>query len=286
MTSPTVVLGRPRSGSRLVARLLRENGIFMGSDLNPESLDSYSWHQCFVAPLITGPFFPSWQPNGTATDLRSYYRNYQAETLRRFWAGRPPSAPWGWKVCETLFVIPVVKELFPEARFIHVIRDGRDVCLSNRGFFQLTAACAPNGWFLPGTEQCCFRDFCIAVTFGESGIREWRGLDLYSPHALVDDRYSLQVQSWITCVTRAQAYGRMHPGDYYEIRYEDLCRAPTIETNRLFEWLHLPIRQPLKVGVGRIQKWQNTPMSMRERRDFDRAVELARPLLKELAYVD
>lgn len=37
---------------------------------------------------------------------------------------------WGDKTPEYIFDLPVLKELFPDARYIHIVRDGRDVALS------------------------------------------------------------------------------------------------------------------------------------------------------------
>jgi len=36
---------------------------------------------------------------------------------------RPPGARRGWKLCETGHALPVISRLFPEARFLHLIRD-------------------------------------------------------------------------------------------------------------------------------------------------------------------
>lgn len=39
----------------------------------------------------------------------------------------PPGAPWGWKFPESYLAEPYVAETFPTARYLHVLRDGRDV---------------------------------------------------------------------------------------------------------------------------------------------------------------
>jgi hypothetical protein len=282
MTSPIVIVGRPRSGSRVLTQFLLENGVFMGADLDPDSLDSNSWHQRFVAPLMTSRFFA----DGTAPELQRLSQERLNDTWPRYCRGRVASEPWGWKVCETLFVMPIVKRLFPAARFIHVIRDARDVCLSRRGFFQLTQPSSPRNWDPASDGDGCpsFHDFCIVATFGESGVREWRGLDLRSPSGLVDHRFLIQAKSWITCVTRARAHGQALGDDYYEIRYEDLCRDPMTATQDLAAWLKVPLRRQPNVRADLVGKWQNASLSMRERRDLKNGFELAAPLLKILGY--
>jgi hypothetical protein len=51
------------------------------------------------------------------------------EVMRRHLEGFDAGAarPWGWKLCETTYAVPVIDFLFPGAKFIHLIRDGRDV---------------------------------------------------------------------------------------------------------------------------------------------------------------
>lgn len=42
-----------------------------------------------------------------------------------------PRTDWGWKFPETYLIAPLVYETFPRARFIHLIRDGRDIAFMN-----------------------------------------------------------------------------------------------------------------------------------------------------------
>jgi len=42
-----------------------------------------------------------------------------------------PRSLWGWKFPETYLIAPLVHDVFPEARFIHMIRDGRDIAFKN-----------------------------------------------------------------------------------------------------------------------------------------------------------
>jgi hypothetical protein len=55
--------------------------------------------------------------------LRAFYRLYAA----RF--GKPR---WGDKTPRYLVSLPLIQQVLPEARFVHLIRDGRDVWLSQR----------------------------------------------------------------------------------------------------------------------------------------------------------
>jgi len=286
MTGPIVVIGRPRSGSRVVCRLLQANGVFMGADLYPEFLDSVSWYQQFVVPIVTDVGFPEQALETPSPAMVIDAQARLADVLPRYWGPRAADSPWGWKYCETLFVAPVVKRLFPASRFIHIVRDARAVCLSNRGYFQLTQGHPPRDWHPAANSRGypSFQDFCSLVAFGRTGVREWVGVDLSSPIALMENRFRLQAQSWTTCVARARAYGRALAGHYYELRFEDLCEDPVGESRRLFAWLGLPLRRPAELSAARARSWRAARLSLRDRRDLDRATELAAPLLAALDY--
>jgi len=286
MTGPIVIIGRPRSGSRVLCRLLQANGIFMGADLYPEFLDSVSWYQRFVVPIVTAPGFPETAFTSLSRDMSRLVRERLDDTLPRYWGAASRSQPWGWKYCETLFLVPLVKSLFPAARFIHIVRDARAVCLSNRGYFQLTQGDPPRDWAPAsnGRSQPSFLDFCALVAFGKAGVRRWCGLDLGSPATLTEHRFQIQAQSWVTCVTRARAYGELLPDDYYEIRFEDLCRDPAGQAKELFRWLDLPFYRAPELVAARMHNWHEARLSLRERRDFESAAELATPLLRLLDY--
>ena len=46
-------------------------------------------------------------------------------------SGRTDDGPWGWKAPHSYLFLPFLHRRFPEMRFIHVIRDGRDIALSS-----------------------------------------------------------------------------------------------------------------------------------------------------------
>lgn len=73
------------------------------------------------------------EPFSLAEGTRSFYRLYAAARGKARWGDKTPS--YGQHV-------PAIAELLPEARFVHIVRDGRDVALSLRAT-----------WFAPGQDM-------------------------------------------------------------------------------------------------------------------------------------
>ena len=75
----------------------------------------------------------SLEPFDPTTALRAFYQAY---------ADRFQKPRWGDHTPAYAFQVDLIKRILPEAHFIHLLRDGRDVALSYQGF-----------WFAPGREK-------------------------------------------------------------------------------------------------------------------------------------
>ena len=150
---PIVVFNKSHSGSRLLAALLQSAGVFMGSNLNSsnDALDLLKLIRYLVINYY--PDYTSlWQYDRKDETLVRLIQTTFENHLKK-WAGR---GTWGWKLCETTYILPVVDFLFPEAKYIHLIRDGRDVAFSDHR--------APHDVFWR------------KVYFNTGNIVEWRGM--------------------------------------------------------------------------------------------------------------
>jgi len=112
-----------------------------------------------------------------------------ASLLMADWVGDDPAIEAvGEKTPEHALVLPRLRAAFPGAKVIHIIRDGRDVCVS--------------GWF--HNQRKAKADFAT----------KFPTLSHYvaytAPH------------HWVRYIEQARAFGEQHPGDYFELRYEDL----------------------------------------------------------------
>jgi hypothetical protein len=119
--APIFVGGSGGSGTRAVAGMLQALGVYMGWWMNAER---------DAVPL--GRFDTFWGPRyveGRASE-RLMRMQHDVALLMHLRARRPPTSLWGWKHPQGYLQLPFLAERFPGMRFIHVIRDGRDIALS------------------------------------------------------------------------------------------------------------------------------------------------------------
>ena len=144
---PIILLGTHRSGTSLLGELLSDIGVFMGRkqnahheawhflDNNKKILDIA--HSDWDLPLVFESLLKS------ETTLRTVVQYMQSETtshkmIRHFFGRRlalkekisPSQTPWGWKDPRTNITFPLWYQIYPDARFIMLIRNGVDVANS------------------------------------------------------------------------------------------------------------------------------------------------------------
>lgn len=253
---PIVVINTAHSGSRLLARVLMDAGVYMGSNLN-ESLDCLE-----MLPLVKHAILASRTgvPSGSELDdlltRRLALRHFE-EHFRQI----GDATRWGWKLCETLLIVPLILRYFPKAVFIHLIRDGRDVALS--------PFVAPKS------------AFWRKVYFGSSDVESWNGYPMtqraYRAHGML-----FNAHRWRYHVDVARGFSQTLRERYIEVRYEDLVVDHRGTVNRLLESLSLPAAHaPTKPGflASSIGKWRRLPQ-----RDLDALSAIMEPTLADLGY--
>lgn len=140
---PIIIIGAHRSGTTFLSGILNDSGIFMGNDLT--AYNESSFFQKFNVKLLRSNNY-TWDNPGVPSDYRdakfnrlSFVRNYTGTTLRRLY--RCPgniiaffnfiaNGSWGWKDPRNTFTLDYWLELFPQAKVLHIYRNGMDVAIS------------------------------------------------------------------------------------------------------------------------------------------------------------
>jgi hypothetical protein len=116
---PGVIGATGGSGTRVVARIVGRAGMFIGSDLNrsEDALDFAAFADRWLAVVARGE-----RPPEMLAELRALVARQRAEAGAR---------AWGWKEPRSVYLLPLLAEELPGLRFLHVVRDGRDMAFSS-----------------------------------------------------------------------------------------------------------------------------------------------------------
>ena len=240
---PLIIMGMHRSGTSLTVRLLRDIGIYMGDKLSRDAEAIYfqkinrriyntvgsKWSNIralrnamrsekFIQEqtnIVLKTLFPA----GTL-NLKPGIAAYFGDELRRSIASGK-MLYWGWKDPRTSFTFPIWLNIFPNARFLHIIRNGIDVAISThrRGHKQQK--------------------------------KLWkRVLQLdYSPLTL-DFQYRFQL--WQEYLAFILEFKQIIPSDQYlELRYEDLLAKPVELLRQITQFFGYPIQDEVLLEVSK-----------------------------------
>jgi hypothetical protein len=264
LPGPVVIFNKSHSGSRLLAELIEEAGVFMGAHQN-ESRDSLDMLELVQHLVLT--YYPDYAAlwDGRAADDPVLPR-LARDAVERHLQGYPGGRAWGWKLCETGYILPIVDFLFPQARYIHLIRDGRDVAFSDHH--------APD------------KAFWRKVYFNTDRIRSWQSL----PLTWKDYRRRSHIYNclhWANSVLVGRTYGMMLRDKYLEVRYEDLCLDFERTASRVLSFIEAPdpsraiARVRPRVRTDRVHAYLSQP-----RRKVRKVVAFIKPLLLALGYLE
>jgi len=193
-------VGRGGSGTRLVSQLAVDAGFFIGNELN-RSGDSLEWVELIYRMVVQSGGHRA-LPNG------SRYRSEIHATADRILAAAPSGRPtrWGMKLPETMLVLPLLLDAFPDAKVVHLTR--HPVSCSLRRTHKTSRLGNRVG------------DVVLPAAYAFAG---------HDPGRIATDEVFLHnAYSWNYQVARVVAFGRRQLGEarYLEIKYEDVCDHP------------------------------------------------------------
>ena len=274
--APVILIGAARSGTKILRDILAAS---TGVRAVPYDVN-YVWRYGAEGDDMLDP--------ETLTERRAQFIR---RTIPRLAGARPGDVVVEKTVSNTLRV-PFVDRVFPTARYVHLIRDGRDVAESAMRQWQ-----APPDWRaltrklrgMPlanaGYVAWFGSNLLRGLAAGRSGGSVWGprypGVDEAAAQSLA----TACAHQWVASVERARADLAALPGNrVFEIRYEDMVADPEL-VGDLARTLDLP--DPAAVAAAaRTRLCPTPPGAWRKLPDPDRSVfdAVLSPSLTRLGY--
>ena len=220
------IFGHARSGTTLLTRLIR---------LHPEVHCNYQAHFFTRQPLLQGlvadEMVAEWLSRRSnrwnrGRDLSPVVLRAVADFILERDARREGKNIAGDKSPNSLLEdesVRLVHEVYPEARLIVIIRDGRDMAVSHR--FQS---------FIDATQHLSREDLRIRDDFSRDADPFLSGKrSIFTEKAI-----RATATGWARNVTETDKVARELYGDHYlKLRYEDLLERPHAELKRIWNFL-------------------------------------------------
>jgi hypothetical protein len=217
---PLIVLGVRRSGTTLLRVMLDRNPVLAVPDESYFVPQLARRHRrtveidAFLDDLRRLPTLAEWSlsPEEVGRRLRPGMTTGEAvAAVFEAYAAERRKLRWGDKTPLYMQYLPLLDELFPAAKYVHLVRDGRDAALS---FLSVPPGIMTEGWGHP---------------------RDAAG-------------FACQ---WATEVRAARALGtRVGPGRYLEVRYEALVADTEAELRGICSFARLDFDQRMLAYVG------------------------------------
>lgn len=193
-TSPLLIGATGGSGTRALHGALKAAGFFVGERLNHagDAMDFEPFLDANINPVLRETRSLDYSLDDLSDGVRSAAVSEFRAALAHYTRERPRNVPhWGWKNPRSMYVLPIVADSCPGLRFLHLVRDGRDMALSDNQN-------QPNKHY-----DALFGETYTGAS-PENAIRLWAAANL-------------QVANW-----GERELGRR----YARIRFEDLCAEP------------------------------------------------------------
>lgn len=223
---PIIVGATGGSGTRIIAAALRDAGFFIGTNLNPpnDALEFVEFYNRWNDRFWVSPEKPL-----TTEERREMESDFRQRLARQLKDLPSPGTPWAWKNPRSIYLLPFWNELFPEMRFVHVVRDGRDMAFSSN------------------QNQLKHHGETVLGKAAAEWPKPLRAAEL-----------------WNRVNMRAHEFARERLGDrYLLIRFEDLCAEPGATIRKLWSFAGVSSTADASASAGMVKppeslgRWRN-----------------------------
>ncbi|HEX5675973.1 MAG TPA: sulfotransferase [Azonexus sp.] len=271
---PVFVVGCSRSGTTVTYETLATAPQFL----------SFGWEIPQFWNSLYGPLENDWHSEAAGAE---HARPEHRDAALRYFYQRLGA---GWvldKTCINVMRIPYLHQLFPQAKFVFIQRDGRDNISSMM-----------DGWRMGRTDgrfelSQFFGPFPEPVAINGGEFKEWSfflapGWREYN-HASLEEVCAFQ---WIAANRMAlDAKSIIPPTQWIHLRYEDLFERPVGMFREAFAQLGVPFTPELEARCANLQPTsvvKGTPKKQKWREHNPAAIErilpMITPMLRELGY--
>src|SRR6266568_4935848 len=124
---PNIIGATGGSGTRVVARIVRVAGMFIGENLNvsEDAIEFGAYSDRWINRFKTR------RENHASPVTEAAMIADFAEVLEKHCKPlQTHPRPWGWKEPRSIYLLPFLDSQFPNGKFLHMVRDGRDMAFS------------------------------------------------------------------------------------------------------------------------------------------------------------
>ncbi len=128
-----VVAATGGSGTRIMRDLLEKSGVYMGIRQSPsgDAQAFVPFLETYIPRLLERTGSAIYRRGDIGEDFWEEITGAMAKALKGHLSEKPAGTrDWGWKNPRALYFLPVIRQICPNFRFIHMIRDGRSMALS------------------------------------------------------------------------------------------------------------------------------------------------------------
>ncbi|MGH3011596.1 MAG: sulfotransferase [Gaiellaceae bacterium] len=246
LPGPSVIGATGGSGTRVVAGIVRTAGLYTGEKLNPyeDAVELGFYSDRWIDGYVQNGGEPSQEERAEMeADLRSVLADHLSKVP-------DDASSWGWKEPRSIYLLRFWNETMPGLRFLHFLRDGRDMAFSEN-----------------------------------QNQLNWHGHAVLGDDLEKAKTPTRSIALWNRVNLAAADYGERHLGPRYLcVRFEDLCAEPRTTVARIFEFFGL--EGDVEAAAGKVRppktlgRWQK-----RRQKVIDELTETARPALARFGFL-